>query len=166
MVVAMGKVHIHVMGQGWKQDGEGQGQMVKELPKVLRKMLGTKVDHPKVLFTDRGPGFYHPASGNICTEYHEAVTEHGFKTWAGENSKWQPPDIADLLLHETAVAWVRKYLKQHPVKIGKDMGKNIEGLVEKLKEAEEHINTFYEVEDLMPEISIGRVAFVTWASVG
>ena len=29
-------------------------------------------------------------------------------------------------------------------------GKNIEGLVEKLKEAEKHINTFYEVEDLIP----------------
>ena len=125
MVLAMGKVHIHVVERGWQQDGEGQGQLVKELPKVLRKMLGTQVDHPKVLFTDRGPGFYHASSGNICTQYQEAVTEHGFQTWAGENSKWQPPDIADLLLHETAVAWARKYMKQHPVKIGSDMEKNI-----------------------------------------
>ena len=67
-------------------------------------------------------------------------------------------------MHETAVAWVRKYLRQHPVKIGKDMDKNIEGLVEKLKEAEEHINNFYEVEDCIPEVSMGW--FSLWAAVG
>jgi hypothetical protein len=72
----------------------------------------------------------------------------------------EPPDIADLLLHETAVAWVRKYLKQHPVKIGSDLGKNIEGLLAKLKEAEEHINAFHEVEDIRPEISMGRVGCI------
>ena len=43
MVLAMGKVHIQVMGQGWKQDGQGQGQMVQQLPKVLKKMLAEQM---------------------------------------------------------------------------------------------------------------------------
>ena len=52
-----------------------------------------------------------------------------------------------MLLHETAVSWVRKFLRQHPVKIGENMARNISNLEEKLQEAVDHINTYYEVED-------------------
>ena len=147
MVLAQGQVHIHVVGSQWTQDARGQAQMVTALPKVLKKMLGSEADMPDVIFTDRGPGFYHPSSGTVCPEYYEALQQAGLKPWAGENAKWQPPDIPDLLLHETAVAWVRKFMKQHPVKLGTNMERNISNLVEKLKEAEDHINTYYEVED-------------------
>ena len=147
MVLAQGKVHIHVVGKDWHQGPEGQADMVGALPKVLKKMLGAAASLPDVVFTDRGPGFYHPSTGNICPQYHEALQAHGFEPWAGENSKWQPPDIPDLLLHETAVAWVRKWMRQHPVKLGTDMARNISTLVDKLKECEDHINTYYEVED-------------------
>ena len=149
MVLAQGKVHIHVVGKDWQQGSRGQAQMVVKLPIVLKKMLGADASAPDVVFTDRGPGFYHPSTGNICAEYQQALQEHGFRPWAGEQSKWQPPDIPDLLLHETAVAWVRKFMRQHPVKLGTNMGKNISNLVDKLKEAENHINTYYEVEDEM-----------------
>ena len=114
----------------------------------MKKMHGREAILPTVVFTDRGPGFYHPSSGNICPEYQGALEEQGFTAWAGENAKWQPPDVPDILLHETAVAWVRSFLRQHPVKIGHNQAKNIENLEEKLQEAESHINTYYEVEDL------------------
>lgn len=148
MILAAGKVHIHVLGKGWHQDAEGQAQVVAELPGIVRKMAGQGNPTPTTLFTDRGPGFYHPTTGNICREYHEALEEQGYTAWAGESSKWQPSDIPDILLHETAVAWVRKFLRQHPIKLGTDMERNITKLEGKLKEAEEHINEHYEVEDL------------------
>ena len=148
MIVTAGEVHIHVMGKEWHQDPQGQAKVVAALPGILRKMLGTGEPQPKVLFTDRGPGYYHPSSGNICREYQEALEENGFTPSAGENAKWQPADIPDLLLHETAVAWVRKFLRQHPIKMGTDMDRNVQKLVDKLQEAEDHINEHYEVEDL------------------
>ena len=44
-------------------------------------------------------------------EYSAAVTRQGFQLWTGPNSKQgphkQPPDVADCLLHETAIAWVK-----------------------------------------------------------
>ena len=80
LVLARGKVHIHVVGKGWQQDPAGQAQMVEALPKVLKKMLGAG-PHPDVVFTDRGPGFYHPSSGTICPDYYSALEKHGFKPW-------------------------------------------------------------------------------------
>lgn len=150
LVLAKGKVHVHVVGKDWLQGPPGQAQMIAALPKVLKKMLGAG-PHPNVVFTDRGPGFYHPASGTICPEYYTALEEHGFQPWAGEHAKWQPPDIPDLLLHETCVAWVRKFLRQHPIKLGDNMAKNIQNLMAKLEEAVDHINTHYEVEDRFPQ---------------
>ena len=38
-------------------------------------------------------------------------------------------------------------MRQHPVKLGTDMARNISRLVDKLKEAEDHINTYYAVGD-------------------
>ena len=99
------------MPPGWAQNGDGQAQMVSLLPGILDHVMGEDCRHPDVLFTDRGPGFYHPSTGTICPEYVAALQAHGFKAWAGDHSKWQPPDLADILLHETAVAWVRKYSK-------------------------------------------------------
>ena len=104
--------------------------------------------YPDHTFTDRGPGYYHPSSGTINPEYLAALEANGFKAWAGEHSKWQPPDLADVLLHETVVSWVRKYLKQHPIHLTSSMPRNITRLKDLLEEAVSHINTYYEVEDL------------------
>ena len=149
IVVAKGKVHVEVMPPGWAQSGDGQAQMVPLLPGILDHMLGEDCRHPDVLFTDRGPGFYHPSTCTICPEYVAALQAHGFKAWAGDHSKWQPPDLADILLHETAVAWVRKYLKHHPLPLAHQaQERHVKTLKRTLDDAVEHINTFYEVEEL------------------
>ena len=149
IVLAKGKVHVEVMPPGWTQNGDGQAQMVSLLPGILNHMLGEQSGHPTVVFTDRGPGFYHPSTGTICPEYVGALEAHGFKAWAGDHGMWQPPDLADILLHETAVAWVRKYLKHHPLPLAHQaQEKNTRALKRTLEAAVEHINTFYEVEEL------------------
>ena len=45
------------------------------------------------------------------------------------------------------MAWISKFCRQHPIKITDNLAKNIERLEEKLKEAQDYINTWYEVED-------------------
>jgi len=147
IVLARGRVHVEVMGRDWIQHGAGQAKLVERLPKILKKMLGHSETLPDTVFSDRGPGFYHPSRGTINPYYAEALTKFGFSPWAGDHALWQPGDIPDLLLHETAVSWVRKFLRQHPVKLGENMDRNIGRVEEKLLEAVDHINTHYEVED-------------------
>ena len=118
------------------------------MPQVLASMLGdTDVAKPDVVFTDRGPGFYHPSTGSICPEYMSALTAYGYRPWAGDQASWQPPDMPDVLLHETVVAWLRKYLKQHPIKLAQSQEVNKARLASLLAEAAHHINTRHEVED-------------------
>ena len=111
-------------------------------------MLGDTGNQPDVLFTDRGPGFYHSSTGSICPEYTAALAAHGFTAWAGDHSKWQPPDIADILLHETAVSWVRTYLRKHPFKMATTQAGSVHRLSVMLREVAWHINEHYDVAQL------------------
>jgi hypothetical protein len=140
------------MPEGWSQ-WDGQAVVVAMWPGIFKKMLGRDATYPDHVFTDRGPGYYHPSSGTINAEYLASLTEKGITPWAGEHSKWQPPDLPDVLLHETAVSWVRKYLKQHPVKLVANMDENIRRVKDLLQEACVHINTYYEVDDLCNSFS-------------
>ena len=87
----------------------------------LYQMLGANTHLPRVLCSDRGLGFYQTSTGYIVEEYHKAVRDHGFRTYAGEGSSQQPADMADFWPHETAVSWVRSYMKKHPLKKGVGM---------------------------------------------
>ena len=66
-------------------------------------------DQPTILFTDRGEGFFDPRTGTITPEYKQAARNHGFKVFQGDNAANQPgqANLGQLLLHETAVAWIR-----------------------------------------------------------
>ena len=90
----------------------GARTIVNHLPGLLRKMLGSGAKLPRTIFSDRGPGFYHRRWGTITGDYASACRSVGCTPWAGSNSKEgpraQPPDIGDVLLHETAVSWLRR----------------------------------------------------------
>ena len=148
IVLAKGRVHIEVMPDGWRQNGEGMAYMISLLPGILKTMLGDNAKLPGVLFTDRGPGFYHPSTGSICPEYVASLEAHGFTAWAGDHSKWQPPDIPDILLHETAVSWVRNYLRKHPFKMANTPSGSVHRLTVMLREAAWYINETYAVGQL------------------
>ena len=52
----------------------------------------------------------------IVKAYGAAVKAAGFKLLWGDDASQQSPDMPDLLLHETSVAWFRKKMrKQRPV---------------------------------------------------
>ena len=114
MILARGRVHIEVAGGNFKQTGTGMADVVANLEKMLRKMLGRGAALPRIVMTDRGPGFFNSLSGHIVKAYGEALHSHGFRPFAVEDASEQPPDIPDLLLHETAIGWVRNYMRKHP----------------------------------------------------
>ena len=117
----------------------GAAKCVEVLPQLLRKM-GMGENMPRTLFTDRGPGFYHRTHGSVTSDYAEACKKQNFKLWAGSDAKRgdhaQPPDIGDVLLHETAMAWVRaklaktgQELKQPWKETPRELGKRLAGIM-------------------------------------
>ena len=61
---------------------------------------------PDIIFTDRGCGFYEPASGRIKADYKAALKENQFKAFMRDNAAEQPGSLQDVLLHATAVSWL------------------------------------------------------------
>ena len=75
-------------------------------------------------------------------------SENGFRPFAGDEAKWQPPDLPDVLLHETVVAWVRAFFKKHPFRTVANVRENQKVFARLLKQCEAHINANYEVSAL------------------
>ena len=131
----------------------GARQFVARLPQVLDKMLGRGTPKPRVLFSDRGPGFYHRSTGAITGEYETACRAHRFRQWAGANSRTgaraQPPDIPDVLLHETAISHVReRVFKSTPAS---PWDETPEEFASRLQAAVAHANAEYQLADLCRE---------------
>ena len=123
------------------------------LPRLLTKMFGSTARKPRTLFTDRGPGFYHRRWGTITGDYESACREHGFKLWAGSNSKngphAQPPDVADVVLHETAISWLRREeAESRPVAPWNETPEELE---KRLQQAVARINKDFNVRGLCME---------------
>ena len=60
----------------------------------------------------------------------------------------QPPDIPDVLLHETVASWVRAYFKQHPLQVVEGAAQNRKAFAGALASCEKHINAHYNVDEL------------------
>ena len=67
---------------------------------------------PDVLFTDRGRGFYQPNSGVITAKWKQGIEANGFQAFMKNNAQRQPGSLQDVLLHETAVSWLRRRLER------------------------------------------------------
>ena len=114
IVLARGNVHIEVVGGDWQQTGVGMAEFVDRLPPILHAMLGNDAALPRVVASVRGPGFFQSSTGHIVKAYSAALQKNGFRPFAGEDASKQPPDCPDVLLHESAVGWIRNYLRKHP----------------------------------------------------
>ena len=157
VVLARGTLGVVVFTDVDQYPGEtpaGAGLLVERLPATLKQMLGRSAKKPRAIFTDRGPGFYHRHWGTTTEDYECTCREHGFKPWAGTNSKTgpraQPPDLADVLLHETAVSWLRKEEEQtRPVRPWEESPNELE---ERLQQGVRRINREFDVRGLCMEL--------------
>ena len=144
VVLTRGHVFFKTMPTDWKQTGYGMAEFVDELPALLKGGLTENKALPKVIVTGRGPGLCQAASGTIVPAYKEALSENGFRPFAGDEAKWQPPDVPDVLLHETVVAWHRAFFKKHPFKIVSNVRDNQKIFAKLFNQREAHINAHYE----------------------
>ena len=63
---------------------------------------------PTTLFTDHGNGFYDSGNGAITASYKSALKDHHLKAFFGDDASAQPGQLQEVMLHETAVAWLRQ----------------------------------------------------------
>ena len=111
VVVARGKVALQVLPEDWHLNAEGMAAAMRGLTETLRRMFGANARLPRMLFTDRGTGMYIPL-GQACTAFAETVADEGFHLYWGADATRQSPDMGDMLLHETAVSWIRARLRR------------------------------------------------------
>ena len=111
IILAKGVVGVDILPLDWTLDGDSMAVVVQRLEGRLRDMLGADARLPRVLMSDCGAGMYAP-SGHVVAAYDCAVRECGFKLFWGPDAERQSPDMPDLLLHETAVSWLRGVLRR------------------------------------------------------
>ena len=102
----------------WKlwMEAEGAAALVKAARVAVNRRFPNTRNKPNLLFTDKGKGFYYSNSAPT-KEYAKALKDHRFKIAVGTDAPLQPGNFGDVLLHETAIAWLRLRLKQ-TVRIG------------------------------------------------
>ena len=61
---------------------------------------------------DRGKGFYAIAASKITSHFQDALRENGLTNMMGEDASIQPGHMQEVMLHETAVTWIRWRLTQ------------------------------------------------------
>ena len=111
VVLARERVAIDMLPDDWVLNGDGMAHVVASLPRILRRLLPPGSTLPRTLFTDRGTGMYAPL-GMVVHAYAAAVASACFRLYWGQNVEEQAPDMGDLLLHETAVAWFRGEMRR------------------------------------------------------
>ena len=149
-ILTRGKLHIEALPEKFPgETGEGAEIMVSKVRAALNiRFQGTTA--PGTLFTDRGNGFYDSNSGQITEKYKNALRAHRLKAFFPENALVQPGKSGDLMLHETAVAWMRyRLVKTQPKKCWEE---SVDAYVSRLKSCAAYINDNYDVDNLCREL--------------
>ena len=107
-MLAQGKLHVDLLDADFPgETPEGAEALVAQVRTALNKRFRTADRMPGVIFTDRGRGFYEPNSGKMTEQYSRGLRAHNLRALMGENAAVQPGSMQDVLLHETAVSWIR-----------------------------------------------------------
>lgn len=148
-VLTRGKLHVEMLGEGFPGDvPEGVAAFVAKVRAALNiRFQGG--DAPKILFTDRGQGFYATNGGWITDEYKAALAEHGLKSYCGDDASRQAGSCGDLLLHETSVAWIR--YRERKTLPSEPWTETVEEYTTRLKGIVQHINDHHDVDSLCRE---------------
>ena len=105
--LSRGKLHIEILGTAFPGENQyGAAVLVDHRRKAVDKRF-PGASQPKILFVDRGQGFYEKNYGKITPGFKEALRRNRFKAYNGDNAKAQPGAMQEIMLHETAVSWIR-----------------------------------------------------------
>lgn len=112
-MLCRGKLHGDCFDSSFPgETPQGVSYLVDKVRAAVNVRFQNVASKPDTLFTDRGRGFYMTNSGRSTAEYAGALAQNGFNAVMGENAVTQPGSFQDVLLHETAVSWLRHRLSR------------------------------------------------------
>ena len=136
-----------MFGDGFPgETGEGAALLVEKVRAAINVRCQAASRQPKHIFVDRGKGFYAPASGQITAKYSTALAEYEFVPMMGQNARLQPGNLSEVLLHETAVSWLRVRLAETVP--AKAWAETREEYSTRLRQCCQTVNKFYNVDGL------------------
>jgi hypothetical protein len=158
-VLTRGRLHIEVLPESFPgETPEGVQLAIERLPGILKQRFPKKA-LPKVIFCDRGKGFFRIANGEVTPEFKAALGNTGMRSFWGNNASAQPGTLQDVLLHETAVSWMRYILNQTtPANAHKETRAEY---ATRLREACRTVNANHNVDGLCRQF-LGRVQEVRY----
>ena len=146
-VLTRGKLHIEILGSDFVgETPEGAAVLVSKVRSALNIRFQGEETPPKTVFTDRGQGFYAIRGGQITPEYKAALRNHSLKPYYGDNAAVQPGQLQEVLLHETAVAWIR--YREKTTRMTKPWEETVEQFISRMKGIVQEINDTLDVEGL------------------
>ena len=146
-MLMQGKLHVEILPPGFPgQTQEGAAILVQKVRAALNIRFQGVTHPPKVLAVDRGNGFYVQTSGDITHGYKAALQACGLKNFMGENCGLQPGQLGDVLLHETAVAWIRR--RERRTVPARAWDETREALAQRLKAIVRDINAKHDIDSL------------------
>ena len=149
-VLSRGKFHLELLPGDFPGETEGGAEIMVAKVRAILNVRFPGDGAPRILFTDRGNGFYVSNSGKITDGYRASLNEHGLKAFMGGDASVQPGCLQELMLHETAMAWVRARLnKTVPPKPWEE---TIEAFGSRLKDVALYINRQYNVDGLCQQL--------------
>jgi hypothetical protein len=149
-VLTRGKLHVEILGTDFP--GETPAGAAR-LAAGVRTALNIRFQGstpPKVLFTDRGQGFYHINGGRITDEYKAALQDHGLKDFNAGSASRQPGNLQEVMLHETSVAWIRR--RETVTQLRQPWTETVEQFSTRMRGIVQHINAKFDVEGLCREL--------------
>ena len=163
-VLTQGKLHVAVFDDGFPgETGEGAALLVEKVRAAINVRCQAASRQPKHIFVDRGKGFYAPASGQITAKYSTALAEYEFVPMMGQNARLQPGNLSEVLLHETAVSWLRVRLAESVP--AKAWAETREQYTSRLRACCQAVNSSYNVDGLCREFP-ARIAKLREAEGG
>ena len=150
-ILARGKLHIEVLPDDFPGDvEEGMAAFVARVRAGLNARFPD--GGPKQLFTDRGNGFYGSGSGAMTDSYRAALKANKLNAFMGTSASMQPGCLQEVMLHETAMAWVR-------IRLAKTVPKNcwtesVADYHKRLKACCADINATHNVDGLCRELPL------------
>ena len=151
-VLVRGKLHVECFGADFPGEcPAGAGIAAERLGPILNIRFPNDAK-PKIVMTDKGRGFFHGFTSKVTDEYKAGLRSVGLRAFMGDDAKKQCGDLQDLMLHETAVAWIRKKLQSTcPAPAGAAQ-ETREEYKARLQEVCRQINSEHDVEGLCREL--------------
>ena len=151
-VLARGKLHVEMLPPNFAGDHpDGAAPLIAKVRAALNVRF-PGASPPRVLFVDRGCGFYNAGTGAITPEFKAALADHDLKAFMGDDAARQPGSLWEMMLHETAVSWIRRGLTWSLP--SKPWEESVDDYTARLKAVVQRINSEYNVEGLCKELPL------------